>query len=370
MYYNIICLLLIVLTFNFAKAQDSTQTEVEQAPVTENVIEPADNFTWQLSFVPKVSTQCDTSADIVHNLSINIIGGYNSGLNGFELGLGFNIMHNDVQGVQMAGLGNTVLGDVKGAQFGNFYNVNLGHMRGFQAAGFVNVQIKTFTGVQASSGVNYADSLKGVQMAMANVVRKETQGAQIGLLNYTKELRGFQLGLLNIADTAKGTPVGLLSIVRKGYWHFDVYGDELTYANVSFRTGVHYFHNIITAGFTPDGEQTLWRVGYGLGTEFSLGKKKKGFTNVDLTVSYINRGKDLIEDLNMLTTLNWDFGFRLKDHVGVFFGPSLKLYTSKYVNTETGQLGMEDISWNSLHSEVNNGFFNDMWGGVRGGLRF
>lgn len=341
----------------------------------------------QFSFLPILGTNFRMSGVVTNNLSINFIGGYNGGVKGLEMAVGFNIVRHQVVGIQLSTLMNVVGGDVRAGQFTAFLNLNLQNMKGWQAAAFMNIQVKRFAGlqtaafmnftggtmagVQAAAGANYADTVKGIQVSSGiNIAKSEVRGLQVSAgVNYTKHLRGVQLGIINFADTATGIPIGLLSIVPKGYWHFDLYADELTYVNTSIRTGVSYFHNIISVGYAWSAPTVLWRIGYGVGTEFKLGKKERGFTNFDLTVSYINRGSKFITDLNILTTFNWDFGFRVKEHAGIFFGPTVKVYNTQYLNPNTNELGM-DIAWNPVFSNIKSGQLNQVWVGFRGGLRF
>lgn len=334
-----------------------------------NISHPLRRF-GQVSFAPVLGTNWRMSGAITNMLSLNLIGGYNGGLKGLEIGVGFNIIRNDVYGLQISALGNTAGGDVKGVQLAAGYNLNLGSMSGFQASAGVNIQRRTFSGFQAAAGANYADTLYGVQASAGiNIVRKLTSGVQVAPINYTKHLKGIQIGIINIADSAQGTPIGLLSIVRKGYKHLDVYADELTDVNLSFRTGVSYFHNIITVGASGPGTDPLWRIGYGVGSEFSFGKKKRGFSSFDVTVSYLNQGKDFITDLNILSTFNWDMGIRFKKHFGIFAGPSVKLYVSQYQNPTTGEPGL-DIGWHNQYRVIDGDIVKNLWVGIRGGFRF
>lgn len=354
-----------------------------------NAVNISDSITRpiQFSFLPILGTNFRMSGVVTNNFSLNLVGGYNGGVKGVELAVGFNIVRKQMLGLQMATMMNVVGGDVRGTQFAVAMNLNLKDMKGWQSAVFMNIQVKKFSGlqnavfmnftggtmsgIQASVGTNYADTLNGLQISAGiNIARSQVNGMQISAgINYTKHLRGVQLGIINIADTATGIPIGILSIVPKGYWHFDLYGDELTHVNTSIRTGVSYFHNIITAGYTWSTDQPLWRIGYGIGTEYKLGKKDRGFTNLDLTVSYINSGNKFITDLNILTTFSWDFGFRVKEHFGFFMGPTVKVYNTQYMNPATNELGM-DIAWNPLFSNIKRGQLNQVWIGFRGGFRF
>ncbi len=326
---------------------------------------------WQVSFLPFLGSNYKMSGVITNMFSLNILGGYSGGLKGLEIGGFFNIVRKEVIGLQMAGFGNTAGGDVFGVQLGGFYNLNLKNMRGWQAGGFVNMQKGSFIGAQTSGGLNYAAKLKGAQVGMINVVKTHTKGAQIGLVNYTKGIKGLQFGLLNIADSIKGTPIGFLSIVRKGYWHFDVYSDDLTFVNVSFRTGVRHFHNIITIGYGGFNNNEFWRIGYGIGSEFRFGKKKKGFTNVDLTGSFLSNRNSLIDRVSLLATLNWDIGIRFHKHFAMFIGPNVKWYHAITDNIfTTATEAPEAIGWGSVYTNTNDLTLNEVWFGLRGGFRF
>ncbi len=350
--------------------------------ITDSLHRPA-----QLSLVPMLGTNFRLSGAVTNAFSLNLIGGYNGGVRGLEMAVGFNIIRRRMLGVQLATGFNVVGGNVSGVQLAAGFNLNLKDMKGFQAAaganvqwggfrGFqatsgVNVVLYRMAGLQAAAGVNYADTLVGVQLTSGlNLVRSEMRGLQVSAgFNYARLVRGVQLGIINIADSVRGLPIGVLSFVRKGYVHLDLYGDELTHINLSFRTGVSYFHNIVTAGFSWTGDAPLWRVGYGLGSEYRLGRKRRGFTSLDATVSWINRGASFINDLNLLTTINWDLGFRFKPHVALFLGPSVKIYNSRYANPETGTPGL-DIAWNPQYSRVNGSQLNQVWVGLHGGFRF
>src|SRR5690606_29938632 len=109
------------------------------------------NTPFQTSITPGLSTHGSLSGQVINNFSINLLGGYTSGVNGVELGGGFNInkrnvdylqvggvfnlVGGSVHGVQLAGGSNTVLDSVKGLQMGGLYNSVKGSMQGVQMAG-------------------------------------------------------------------------------------------------------------------------------------------------------------------------------------------------------------------------------------------
>ena len=98
------------------------------------------------------------------------------------------------------------------------------------ALGFANGSKGQSAGLDLAFILNYADSYKGVQLAMINYNKQESLGWDGGLVNYTEgsmtglltgvvnyagRLRGLQFGLVNFVDaTDTGVQIGLINIVR------------------------------------------------------------------------------------------------------------------------------------------------------------
>ncbi|MBK8847452.1 MAG: STN domain-containing protein [Bacteroidetes bacterium] len=78
---------------------------------------------FQVSFLPYIGTNMHLSGQVVNDVSLNILGGYNMGVTGTEVGLFMNMNRGDVKKIQVAGFG----------------NINGGHTSGFQAAGFLTL---------------------------------------------------------------------------------------------------------------------------------------------------------------------------------------------------------------------------------------
>lgn len=299
---------------------------------------------FQISFLPAVSTNRFMGGNTLTKVSLNILAGYNLGVEGLEIGGLFNFVRDSVKYVQLAGLGNTVGGQVSGfqsagiynlvkgnangIQAGGFFNFNQGEMKGFQIAGAINFQKGKVQGVQSAGLFNLnLGTSEGIQMAglfnynrletnylqlagLFNVSGKELEGVQIaGLLNYARKVKkGVQIGFINIADSAqKVVPVGLLSIVRKGngYQRLELFTDELLHTGLSFRTGVPQFYNILMAGTRPFAPKENWFFGYGLGTTLFNGKK--WIVDFNLAGMQITEGGELFR--------NWVF----KSFIGVEF---------------------------------------------------
>ncbi|MFL5808618.1 MAG: STN and carboxypeptidase regulatory-like domain-containing protein, partial [Flavisolibacter sp.] len=120
----------------------------------------------QFSLAPGLSTHGNLSAQVVNNFSLNVFGGYNGGLKGFELGGLFNIDKTYVQYFQAAGLFNIVGGHVKGLQIAGISNTVLDSAHGIQVSGISNMVKGKFGGWQLSGIYNHvADTVRGLQLA-------------------------------------------------------------------------------------------------------------------------------------------------------------------------------------------------------------
>lgn len=295
---------------------------------------------FQFSLVPGISTNRMLAGNVINDYSFNLIGGYSKGVNVLEIGGIFNLDEGDVRYFQGASVFNVVGGNVKGAQTAGVFNVNGGRVNGFQGAGIFNINeggivgaqgagifnISTghVQGLQAAGIFNIGDSLNhGVQAAgIFNMNTLEIYGGQAagifnsanrihgfqaaGIFNEAEEIdgiqaaaifnragyvKGVQIGLLNFSDSIRGLPIGLFSFVKKGYHKWEMGSDELFYTRTSFRSGSHWFHNIIQAGMDPrtvQGGDPLWMVGYGLGFSIPI---RRSYLDFDLTASQVMKGK-------------------------------------------------------------------------------
>lgn len=188
----------------------------------------------QVSLIPGVSFN-SMSGSLENHFSLNVFGGYSKGLKGVEIGGFFNILRNDMNGFEMAGLANFVGGKVKGVQIGGIYNHAMDTASGLQVAGIVNINYETLAGVQvagiynhvtkdvegwqiAGIGNNSWSSVDGLQVGgLFNFAKEEVNLFQIGgALNSTNEVGGFQIaGLVNQARTVDGFQFGGLSNVAR-----------------------------------------------------------------------------------------------------------------------------------------------------------
>ncbi|MDB5242218.1 MAG: hypothetical protein JWP57_2843 [Spirosoma sp.] len=286
---------------------------------------------WQVSFVPYIGTNLRLSGRIINRVSINALAGYSFGVHAVEVGGLFNIVQADVRGVQAAGLGNLVGREVQGVQLGGLFNIDGGNVQGVQIGGLFNV-----TGgeqprsVQVGGLLNIAGkSIKGLQLAgLANYAHHDVRGWQIaGIVNRARRITGgHQVGLINIADSSGKVPIGLLSHVQKGgFRRIEVSANEVNLLNVTYRTGVRRFYNIVTAGssFERVGSPRL-SAGYGLGTAFGLSQKT--LLTVEGSAHHLFYFDRSSTDWNQQIRLSTLVETTLSKRLSLAFGPSANLY--------------------------------------------
>ncbi|MEM6967056.1 MAG: STN domain-containing protein [Bacteroidota bacterium] len=384
----------------------------------------------QVSLFGRVGTNGEYNANTTNKLSANIFWGKNGGVNGTEVGGFVNAVVNDVKGIQVAGFGNVVGGDVHGTQASGLFNVNRGTTNGAQASGLINVSGKTHgvqasglmnvssrgsTGIQASGVGNFAgyDSKAGIQASgvfnvnrgnnniqvaglfnhgrkknniqvagLFNVARGTTNIQAAGLMNIAHRVMGAQIGLINIADTA-GATIGLINIVKKGYNRFEISGAEVLYFNAELKLGSRGFYNIFHFGYRPmtagdvDG---YFAFGYGFGRVFKT-KKARVHHNLELLATQIGWNEtEQEQNLNLLNQLRWAVDLRVGRSTSLFFGPTVNLIVSKWVNEDQGTYDLDILPY-TMFEKVNNNTSAGMitnttptylagWIGVNAGIRF
>jgi hypothetical protein len=354
----------------------------------------------QVSVLPKVSTNGKLNSQVVNNFSVNILGGYSGGVNGFEMGGLFNIDKKDVKyfqigglfntvgksvaGAQIAGINNTVMDSVMGIQVGGITNYVKNSFHGFQLGGIYNHIGNSATGMQVCGITNYLrNDLQGMQLSgiynhvntgtggaqiagianysnhyingfqlagIANVTN-ELQGVQIaGIANYAKRLKGLQIGLINIADTSKGVSIGLINIILKGYHKLALYNNEVTDVNIAFKSGTKYFYSILSAGAKLDNNQKAYSAGYGFGTDISF--TRKFGINPELTGNLIYLGD--FDNANILSRFNLNVHYNITKSISIFGGPAYSLYYSKQTTKNPGYATIIPSEGYNVHKYDNN----------------
>ncbi|MEN0056947.1 MAG: hypothetical protein AAGC65_24925 [Mucilaginibacter sp.] len=319
---------------------------------------------FQASAIPGVSTHAEFSGQVVNKVSLNAVGGYNAGVDGFELGLIFNLDKGDVGDVQIAGIFNVVGGNVKGIQVGGLYNNVLGSVRGVQLSLLHNSVKHNLRGMQASVLYNHTrGNVAGMQAAiLGNIAGQKTSGVQAGLFNYARNLRGVQLGLINVADTSSGYSIGLINIVNHGYHKLALSSNETLNANLGLKTGSRQLYTIWQGGLRFDNNSKLYAFGFGFGRELGLGKSLA--LNPELTQNYVYQGN--WARTNLLSRFDLSLTYKITKAFSINAGPALNLFYSDQRNPVNGYAWVRDLH----HSFISNSRNWTGWIGWAVGVSF
>jgi hypothetical protein len=381
--------LLFVLAFCMGLFSSTNAQETLKNTSEENKIELTQKVSrpFQFTFFYPIGTIGVNSDKYANDISLNLLGGYNGGVNAMEIGAFANVNKGNVNGFQGAGFANINVGKTNGVQAAGFYNqskefsggqfagfLNLntdntsgfmgagylnivrGNMKGWQSAGFVNVTSKSTTGAQVSGFGNFSkDSVDGAQVAGFINVTKDIEGAQIaGFVNVAKKVKGAQIGVINIADSVDGVPIGFLSIVKHGYYRFEFGASESLFANASFKIGVPHFYNIFTVGYKQTDEDTYWSYGYGIGSVFALNSRMN--INIDAVSQQVNENEWHTDKVNLLNTLKLNISYKFTDRLEIVAGPSYNVMVSEFDFREGIGSKSTFVPWyfyDKSHNDVN-----------------
>lgn len=318
---------------------------------------------FQASAIPGVSTHAEFSGQVVNTVSLNAVGGYNAGVDGFELGLIFNLDKGDVGAVQIAGVFNVVGGNVNGIQVGGLYNNVLGSVRGIQLSLLHNSVKRDLNGIQLSGLYNHTrGQVRGIQTGLGNIAGQKFSGIQAGVFNYARNLRGVQLGLINVADSSSGYSIGLINIIRYGYHKLALSSNETVNANVALKTGSKNFYAIWQAGMRVNTDSKLYAFGFGFGRELGLGNRVS--LNPELTQHYIYQGN--WARTNLLSRLDAGLTYKFSKNFSINAGPSLNLFYSDQRSPVNGYAYVRDMH----HSFINSSNSWSGWIGWTVGVSF
>lgn len=234
----------------------------------------------QLSLLPFLGTNGRMSGQVMNKFSLNLIGGYTAGLDGFELATVFNIDKRDVRSVQVAGLLNLVGGKMSGVQIAGYQNI-------------------------------CKDTVRGLQIS--------------GVFNNARYLKGVQIGLFNVADSSTGYSIGLISTVRHGGIHRVAIGvREVTGISVEYIQGNKNLNSLLLFGYNPWSTQKVISFGYGLGREFSLRGPWGIYTGLTAEALYDSH----LSILGGLYRLLPELEYKVSKKVSFFAGPTFALYAA------------------------------------------
>lgn len=317
----------------------------------------------------QVSGISNMVADTIHGVQLtgisNILQG---GMKGWQIAGISNVTTKNVDGVQISGISNYAHGDVDVMQIGGVVNYGK-NVNGVQVAGLVNTSAGKVGGAQIAGIGNFASEVNAGQIAgLLNIATTRVKGAQVSaIVNYGKEIKGSQLALLNISDTVTGLPIGLISFVRRGYRRVELSANEVLYANLTLKTGVHKLYNIFTGGLVPNDTITTWGFGYGFGFEKSNGKRF--LHSYDFTANWIQEQDKPFGTMNLLTKLRINFAYLLGKRASIFMGPSINVHLSEWIDSDTGEF-LTNIAPYVLSSTIFGDTQLQFWLGGQAGFRF
>ena len=305
----------------------------------------------QFSLTPGLGTHGQMGAQVINKFSLNVVGGYTAGINGFEMAGVFNIDKKEVRYVQLAGAFNTVGGKVEGVQLAGVYNHDLDSLSGFQAAGMGNIVNGGMKGVQLAGVFNrvekevggvqaagvYNQNLgrtKGVQLAgVLNISKGTMNGVQMSsVLNYTRNLKGVQIGLINIADTSSGYMIGLVNIVKNGYHKLTVSANELLPVNLAYKTGSPHLYSILLAGWSSDPHEKAYSAGLGIGNEMTVSRQLAWVNEFSLSHFFLGNR----DGTPMLYRLQSCLQLAVTKKISLFAGPAFSIYHADHVQPSAG----------------------------------
>ncbi len=339
---------------------------------------------FQVSLLPGISTSGMNSKKVSVGGSLNLIAGYQYGVDAVEIGMIYNRQHQYLHGFQLAGVVNQVGASVKGVQVagalnlngGSMYgiqttlgaNINMGNVAGIQGAMVFNVAQDSLNGMQVALGSNVSsgttsgaqiamganistDTLKGVQLAGVGNYAKHLKGfqgaiginlsqhgsgVQIGAINKSKKFKGMQIGLINMIDSLdKGITLGFLNFVKNGKLELGAERNDVEDLRISFRNGAHAFYNIYSVGIRLKEQQIpfLWSLGLGFGTQKNFNDNL--YTNLEISTTSFQNPKRTSGEFDLLHRMHLNVGVKVLSWVSISGGPVLNLLTTHHFDKET-----------------------------------
>jgi hypothetical protein len=297
-----------------------------------------------------------------------------------------DFLQDTVKGIQLAGVTNINAGYTEGVRLAGTFN--MGHSnKGVQIASLMNVNMGKSTGVNITWGLNYMhDTLIGYNIVgVANVNRKFVEGAQIAgliniaegdvkglqattILNIARHVNGTQIALLNFSDSSHGLPIGLISFVKNGYHKLEVFGDDVIYTQLAYRTGVPAFHNIFTVGFDLTRKYDgLWNLGYGIGSNIPI-NSQWGFTTDLIAQTLVHKGN--FQDAPLLGNLFAGVERKLSPNFSIALGPVYHALINFNTPNMYSDISSQLVPYSISQTTYANGNTLHMWIGGKISVRF
>ncbi len=302
------------------------------------------NLPYQVALTPGLSSRGRLSTQIVNKVSLNLLGGYNAGVNGVEIAGVFNITKNHVRSLQVAGLFNLVGGSVRGVQIAGLHNNIADSLRGLQLSGVHNFARLNDRAIQIAGVMNVTrQAHHSLQIAgLSNHIKKGSSLLQIsglfnahsgenariqiaGLYNYARNLKGFQIGIINQADSSSGASIGLVNLTKNGKKTLSLSANELVPLQLEFKSGTPHFYTMLIAGFSPTYQRKVFTFGLGIGREFALTDRLDFAAEFSSQSLYQGNWNQLANLYRLQPLLRW----KKNRHLAFATGPTASLYHSE-----------------------------------------
>ena len=244
---------------------------------------------------------------------------------GLQAAVGASLVAQDLTGLQAAVGLSLTSGRVVGVQTATGASVAGAGFSGLQLAVGGTVASGPARGVQLSSGLNLAEELSGGQVGLVNVAGT-LGGAQIGLVNVGKQVRGLQLGLVNVASELDGVPLGLINIIGDGLLRPQLWIEDSRQAHVGIKMGSRMLYTLLHAGIELQRENPTVSWGVGLGTRLTLTERL--FVDGELVSRQGLPDGRWPDELHMQYQLRVTVGWKIAEHLRVVAGPSVNVLVS------------------------------------------
>ena len=384
----------------------------------ENLEEIEEERLFQISLVPSVSigSNLSTNALITNNVSLNVISGYSSGVNGVEVGGILNIVKGDTRWFQGAGIANINGGNVSGIQIGGISNLVTGNILGFQGAGITNmckqnlfgIQVAGisnilrggFTGVQASGICNFAwENSHGLQVAgIANVAKSDLDGVQAsgivnfamggqnffqasgianrcrinnglqatGIVNYAEFNNTLQIGLINVSKKSRGVAIGLINFVYEGYHALELGYNTLGFLDLIIKSGSQRLYNTYGAGIRLGDTKPDYTFSLGLGSYFNLGNRFRVSSEASYNLIFEDEinWNQTTQMIKIEPTIDWNFS----QNLALYLGPAFNM-NFMFNQTDNGSFYGDFPDLIQFSEKTSQSFKNSYSLGFRAGIR-
>jgi hypothetical protein len=414
-FISIFCICLLFLT-PMAEAQDR---ELEMRDI-------------RISIIPGLSTNGIDAHNYTARFSLNILAGYNGGLDGFEIGP-LNMNHHYTRGVQIGGL-NYSAGRMQGLNIAAGANYSRGDMKGIQLAGFVNASEGVIQGIQLAGIANSNwQSTLGLQFAgITNISRREVQGIQVagvvnantdnaqglyfggfgnvntgraqglffagavnvardfqgisfagvanatrnmhgiqisGLVNGAYRATGVQIGVINFAREFQGIPVGLISAYGNGRHNIDIWTTDGGFSHIGLKLGTRHIYNMVSLGYNPlITGRDVWSWGWTIGSYRDLAER----WNDPRYEGYFSKSDFSIQNIQEgRAAISLDNLFTYRFLLGKDFTGGFKMYAGPTLNLLISkQEEANEYTWYSILSGTTRDRGWRVWVGLTIGMQF